>query len=206
MSQTQEFISAVVRSLPEIPADIQQGWIESPKGLAKVLREALCPPKWCEKDGVIYFSVTSNGKSGEEWIVHFKQKGCPLSKGAKRVLCSPDFKSTNSVTTKVAVLKGELFSNDDRITRKIRANAVERKLVTPSIELGCLVRDMFTDDEIRAMGINWLVTFHEPVVFDGPPHVLAASAFLGDERLDTSWADPDDRLDRDRGFVFAVLQ
>lgn len=43
MSQTHEFISAVVRNLPDdISPDVMQGWIGNPKALEKFLR-GLCP-------------------------------------------------------------------------------------------------------------------------------------------------------------------
>lgn len=42
-TQTARFIAAIATSLPEIPADVMQGWIENPKALQRALREALCP-------------------------------------------------------------------------------------------------------------------------------------------------------------------
>lgn len=204
--QDRKFCARVLENLPEMTADVKQGWIENPRGLAKVLREGLCPSKWYEKDKVIHFSATSNGLAAKEWIVHFEKKGYPLSDDAKRVLLSPQFVPTRGVTTQGVVLKGELFTDNNRITRKIRATAAERTLTAPSIEFGCLVRDMFTNDEIRALGLKWLVTFHEPVIIGGSPRVLATTSFGGGERLATGWASPGYEWDRDRGFVFAVPQ
>jgi hypothetical protein len=47
MSQRQEFLSVLVRNAPvdEMPEDVLQGWIQNPKGLQRVLREALVPPQ-----------------------------------------------------------------------------------------------------------------------------------------------------------------
>ena len=66
---------------------------------------------WTEKDGVIYFSVTSDGTTGEQWIARLEGKGFRLSGYTKQVLRSPDFKPTSGITTDVAVLKGSLFSD-----------------------------------------------------------------------------------------------
>jgi hypothetical protein len=163
--------------------------------------------RWREQDGVIYFSVTSNGMTGPQWIEHFEKKGIQLSKWAKDVLLSPDFKPTNGVTTEVAVLKGMLFEDNDRVTSKIRAEAGKRKLVKPNAELGCLIRDMFTDEEIAAMGLVWIVAFHEPIKdSDGVPYLLSADR-TGDGRwLYAYYGRPDNRWGRGDGFAFAVSQ
>lgn len=41
--QMVEFHAAVLRALPDLTAESAQGWIENPRGLAHVLREALMP-------------------------------------------------------------------------------------------------------------------------------------------------------------------
>lgn len=38
------------------------------------------PHFWREEDGVFYFSVTSDGTTGPEWIERFKSKGVPPRK------------------------------------------------------------------------------------------------------------------------------
>ncbi len=45
MRQLMKFISVLVDCLPEMAAEIMQGWIENPSGLKKVLKQALCPPE-----------------------------------------------------------------------------------------------------------------------------------------------------------------
>ncbi|MEK7606653.1 MAG: hypothetical protein AAB444_00415, partial [Patescibacteria group bacterium] len=80
-------------------------------------------PSWREEDGVIYFSVTSDGTTGEDWIKRLEGNSFHIEDYAKQVLRSPDFKPTNGVTTEVAVLKCRLFEDNDRITKKIRAYA-----------------------------------------------------------------------------------
>lgn len=43
--QTARFISAVSANLPELDADVMQGWIQNPKSLQEILACALCPPR-----------------------------------------------------------------------------------------------------------------------------------------------------------------
>src|SRR3989338_5485130 len=54
---------------------------------------------WHEEDGVIYFSVTSDGTTGEEWIKRLESDGFRIGKHARQILRSLDFKPTNGVTT-----------------------------------------------------------------------------------------------------------
>jgi len=160
---------------------------------------------WCEEGGVIYFSVTSDGTTGEDWITRLESKGFRVGDHAKQVLRSPDFKPTSGVTTEVAVLRGMLFEENDRITRKIRAEADKRKLEKPNAELACLIREKFTDKEIEAMGLWWIVAMHEPIEdFDGDPYLLSVLRDGGGRWLSACSVRPLLRWDRDRGFAFAV--
>ena len=162
---------------------------------------------WREKDDVIYFSVTSDGTTGRGWITRLKSEGFCLSDYAKQVLRSPDFKPTNGVTTEVAVLKWALFEENDRKMKKIRAEADKRKLSEPNAEVACLIRENFSDDDIEAMGLIWIVTMHEPIKdSDGDPRLLYADR-SGDGRwLDAYYVNPVSRWYRDYGFAFAVSQ
>ena len=160
-------------------------------------------PSWREADGVIYFSVTSYGTTGEDWIKRLKGNGFDVEYYAEHVLCSPDFKPTNGVTTEVAVLRGLLFEDNDRITLKIRAEADKRELSKPNAELACLIREKFTDREIEAMGPWRVIVMHEPIndAGDGPSLLDANRSGCGRglSILRASY-----RWHRDVGFAFAV--
>jgi hypothetical protein len=136
---------------------------------------------WREENGVIYFSVISDGTTGEDWITRLESKGFRVGDYAKQVLRTPNFKPTSGVTTEVAILKGTLFSDNDRIMKKIRAYADtlvlpdKRKLIKPNAELACLILLKFTDKEIEAMGLRYIVAMHEPMSdSDGDPGLLCA--------------------------------
>jgi hypothetical protein len=162
---------------------------------------------WREEDGVIYFSVTSDGTTGEDWIKRLEGNGFRVGDYAKQVLRSPDFKPTSGVTTEVAVLKGMLFEDNDRITKKIRAEADKRKLSKPNAELACLIREKFTDKEIEAMGLIWIVTMHEPINdSDGDPRLLRAYRYDVGRWLHAYRFRPGSRWNRGYGFAFVVSQ
>ena len=162
---------------------------------------------WRGQDGMIYLSVTSDGATGAQWIKRLKKKGFRIGDYAKQVLRSPDFKPTSGVTTEVAVLKGMLFEDNDRITKKIRAEADKRKLSKPNAELACLIREEFTDKEIEAMGLWYIVAMHESINdSDGAPFLLSARRGGGGPRLNAYGGRPGIGWCRGGGFAFAVPQ
>jgi hypothetical protein len=163
--------------------------------------------RWREQDGVIYFSVTSDGTTGEQWIERLEKKGFRIGDYAKSVLRSPNFKPTSGIATEVAVLKGELFSDNNRITKKIRADADNRKFTKPNAEVSCLIRENFSDKEIEELGLIWIVTMHKPINdFDGDSCLLSAYRSGDGRGLGADYGRPDDRWGRGGGFAFAVSQ
>lgn len=160
---------------------------------------------WREEDGVIYFSVESDGTTGEDWITRLESKGFRVGDYAKQVLRSPDFKPTSGVTTEVAVLKGMLWQDSNRITSQIRAEADKRKLSKLNAELACLIRLKFTDKEIEAMGLWYIVAMHEPIKdSDGAPLLLRADRDGDGRWLRACRGRPDYGWARGGGFAFAV--
>ncbi|MDP2668638.1 MAG: hypothetical protein Q8P07_02275 [bacterium] len=162
--------------------------------------------RWTNHGGIIYFPVTSDGTAGPQWIERLEGKGFRLSDDAKRVLRSPDFKPTNGVTTDSAVIKGELFEDSERTTKKIRALAEALKFTKPNAEVACLIREMFTDKEIEAMGLWWIVAMHEPIISDGRPHLLSAYRYGDGQWLGAYYDGPGSGWGRNDGLSFAVSQ
>ena len=162
---------------------------------------------WREENGVIYFLVTSDGTPGPDWIKRLKAKGFQIGDYTKSVLCSPDFKPTFGVATEVAILKGILFSNNDRITKKICNEAERRNLVKPNLEVACFIREKFTDEEIEAMGLWWVVTMHEPVKDSSDdPYLLGVSRDDGGHWLYACSVRPGLRWAHKCGFAFVFSQ
>ena len=163
--------------------------------------------QWREENGVIYFSVTSDGTTGKDWIKRLEGNGSHVGGYAKQVLRSPDFKPTSGVTTEIGVLKGELFTDKDRITDKIRLKAVQSKMILPEAEVACLIREKFTDKDLEAMGLIWIVAMHDPIKDSGGVPSLVSARRGGDGRwLDAYYDDPDGCWDRGVGFAFVVSQ
>ncbi len=100
-----------------------------------------------------------------------------------------------------------LFEDNDRITKKIRTEAANRKLETPNAEIACLIRELFTDKEIKAMGLTWIVAMHELIKdSDGDPDLLFANRLDDGRWLRAAYDEPDRGWNRGNGFAFAVSQ
>lgn len=171
------------------------------------LQISVIKSKWTEKDSVIRFSVTSDGTTGEQWITRLESKGFRVSDYAKIILRSKSFKPTSGVTTEITVLKGEIFSDNDRITKNIRKEAKNRKLSTPNAEVACFIREKFSDKELEAMGLYLIVTMHEPIKDSvGDPILLNAHRGGTGSWLGAYYDSPDNEWSRSHGFAFVLSQ
>ena len=180
-------------------------------GAKRLLRDELTLVEvdrpWREEDSVISFSVESNGTTGSQWIIVLESMGYSLSNYAKQVLLSRDFKPTDGMRTEIVVLKGDLFKDGDRSTKKIRTEASRRGFSAPNAEVACIIRLKFTDEEITKMGLWAIVAMHEPINdADGGPSLLGADRYGVGRWLDAYRGRPDSRWSRGSGFAFAVSQ
>jgi len=181
------------------------------EGVKKFLRDELIVSEptrsWREENGVIRFSVTSDGTTREQWIARLESKGFRVGDCAKSVLRSKSFKPSSGVTYEIAVFKGELFSDNERITKNIRKEAKIRKLSIPNAEAACLIREKFSDKELKVMGLHWIVVMHKPFKDSGGEPLLLSAGHYGahDSWLDALYGGPDGRWDRGDGFAFLAL-
>ena len=111
------------------------------------------------------------------------------------------------MTYEIAILKGMLFEDKNRITKNIRAEADKRKLTTPNAEVACLIRENFSDEEIEAMGLVWVAVIHEPIKdSDGDLDLLGVVRGDDGSWLYTDYGNPGHVWDRGGGFAFVVSQ
>jgi hypothetical protein len=119
---------------------------------------------WKEKDGVIYCTVTSDGTTGKEWIKRLHEKGfAPFQSLQNHVLLTNEFKATSGTIYLIAILRAERFSSENR-TNEILAKAAAMNLKSPHPEVGCLLREKFSDYVLfKDMKLERIVTMHDPI-------------------------------------------
>ena len=158
---------------------------------------------WTEKDGVIRFSVISDSTTGKQWIARLESKGFRISDYAKSVLRSKSFKPTSGIIYEVTILRGELFSDNERTTRNIREEAKKRSLSTPNAEIVCLIREKFSDKELETMELYYIVTMHNSIKdSNGDPRLLDIDRLVSGSWLYSCYDGPGCGWGRGRGFAF----
>ena len=164
--------------------------------------------RWREQDGIIYFTLPpTDGTTGRQWIERLAGKKIQIGEYSKYIFLSNDFKPTIGIITEIAVIKGMLFEDSERVTKNIRAMAESLKFTKPNPEVACLIREMFTDAEIEEMGLRWIVAMHEPIKdSDGAPSLLGTDRYDDGPWLRVYDDRPDGQWRRDYGFAFAVAQ
>ncbi|HPY08827.1 MAG: hypothetical protein ACOX0H_02545 [Patescibacteria group bacterium] len=165
--------------------------------------------KWREQDGSIYFSVTSDRTTGKEWIVRLMNNGFKLSDYATSILCSKEFKPSLGTTTEIVVLKDMFCDNNiglfsDWGIKNIRFKVANSKFVAPNAEVTCLIREAFSDAEMKLMGLGWIFTMHEPILdSDNKPLLLGISCRNGGSLLASNFDISTNKVDR-IGLAFAL--
>ncbi len=150
---------------------MRQTGIESPEEAVRLMNAGkisvslMIPlPRWSIENGAIHFSVVSKGETGEELQARYENNYAAMS-----YRISPDVQEILPRVTKtynrrveVVILRGELFSNDGRTTKNIRLEATGRGLRKPSAEIAWLIREQFSDQDLKDMDLNEIVVMHQP--------------------------------------------
>jgi hypothetical protein len=186
-------------------------WLGGPEGAKRCLRGELQltekERRWTDNgDGTISFVLPpTDGTTGPQWIKRLEGKGYTLSRWAKDVLNSEDFTPTEEgVTYQVTVLRGELWSsNSNRTSKNVCAEAKRRNIPDLPAEAACLTREIFSNEDLREMGLSWLVVMHKPIKdSDGDPSVLSVGSYDSEPWLDADSGHPSVRWFAVGGFAF----
>jgi hypothetical protein len=95
------------------------------------------------------FSVESRGKTGRDWLDFFEGK---VSKRAKEVLFSEDFKPTNGVIYNLQHAPGKMRNGGGRSPTGVRLAGGKIIPRNTSLELSCLIREQMSEDDFRKLG------------------------------------------------------
>lgn len=208
-----------VPSTPLVPGVVDFKMLASlvsPQGTISVEDYQRClKPKWTvATNGVIYITFpATTGRTGKKWITYFQQKGDDLSDYAKSVLRSKQFQPTTGVVHRIAILPAKLWRDNERLTQHMRQDAETgaftngQNLTDPNPEVGCLIRDYLTDEEIKALGFQYIVVMHPPIPDSGGrPRLLAALRYDTGRRLHAYYGHPDRQWHGDGGFAWSDPQ
>lgn len=111
---------------------------------------------WEKTDDTVSFSVISDKTSGPQWLKRLKNKGVYVDDTAKKMLLSKAFKPTDEVVTKVVIFRVPyaMFGEGSPLSLAEAKGAVE---AVNGMELACLIRDKFTNQQFFLMGFSILM-------------------------------------------------
>lgn len=168
---------------------MQQTGVTDPEEAVRLVNSGdyivMLPPLWSEDVGIIPCSVVSDGTTPFDWHERLK-KNFQIGYNARLILLdnrAKTFIPTNGIKTKIAILHGKLFAKKDRTFAKIKEFAQKKNMLPPNGEVGCLLREEFTNDAIAAMGLRAIIVMHEPLM---APYVFGSSTFTNPYYLDIS--------------------
>lgn len=157
---------------------------------------------------IVLPAIITDGRTGEEFIQTLRKKGYRVSDWARDILKKSAFVTTKEVIYKPVVIKGDEFSDSERSSKNIRAEAKRCGYLTPPAELAPYLREILSDEETRKTGLWWLVNMHEPINdSEGTPRIFDVS-----RRVDGLWlhasfdGNPTGGWFREAGFVFLLPQ
>jgi hypothetical protein len=179
----------------------------------EVLRGALKvvtgTPKWSiGEDGLVRFSLTADGTSGSDWEVRLARGGYPVkSTPLNQIMFEPRHFKPTVETRELVILPGTAVSNGSgRVAvTEMYAEARRRRFKRPNSEIGPLMREMFSYDDIEALGLYSIFIGHKSVVEDG-----YHCNFYMDDRAGGRWLsvlqgkDPASQIRDDIGYVFEI--
>lgn len=150
-----------------------------------------------------FFEITTNDRSGQRHIMDLYSQGYHVDGITREVLYSNKFVATNGVTSKLALIMGDEFKDEQRTDENIRAEAAKRGYLDPPVELSPYVREMFSDEDLEQTGLSTLVVMHQPVTSSTGYLILLGLYRLFGGRILLGFAGLPD-LSRDTGFLFLV--
>jgi len=167
---------------------------------------ALSAKKWWELDNVIYTAITPDGTSGSAWPDRLEKALYHVEDIAMGVFASNDFTPMSDLKPRVvAILKGDLFKAEERTTHSVCAEIAQRSFQQLPADATGYIREKFTDDDIEAMDLVWIVVTHKAIRINDAWYWLSAHRFDNGSWVSAYQCRPEHRLwDKEFGFACEV--
>lgn len=166
--------------------------------------------KWQKENNAIYFSVQSDGTTGPKWIDRLREQGKGVTENAKALLMSRKFKATKNIKKDLVILFfDDIDCKNSNIYeyRYIYANKSRHKLERADAETACLIRELFSDKEIKKMGFSLIIVPHDKIRDKTNERVtfqISSSGF--GNWLDVHRTDSNNGYYNSFGFVFVLAK
>jgi hypothetical protein len=161
---------------------------------------------WHEQDGIIYLNLPPIDDTIDSNLFEYLEKeGVKMGGFGKRILNQADTHCKEGALSKLAILKGEYFTDSNRTTKNISIQGEFLGMKKPNLRDACRVRKYFTEEDIQKMGIDWIIIMHEPFKYEEEYPILLGTG----QRDKVPWLYPiydipDSILDVGGGFAFSI--
>lgn len=113
---------------------------------------------------VKYFTVVTEGVTGQKWIERLEFEGVKLSERAKQILLSDLFVPTSGRVVNLALLTSKSLQDRRRTVYEAYDYAEANGLgEVQDIEVACMVAERFSKDNLKALGLSSIVVTHVPL-------------------------------------------
>ena len=109
-----------------------------------------------EKDGIIYFSIFSEGLTAEQWLEYFEKNAMTISSAVKNILLSMRFKPTIGEKY-FAIIKPNNFTDETRTLENIKTLAQTKRFRKLNAETICLLREALSDHDLENFGLKEVI-------------------------------------------------
>ena len=154
-----------------------------------------------------FFEITTTKYTSSEWIDCFEKHDYIILHGrAKEVLRLAEFLTSDSITYKLALIMGDEFEEHERNNNNIRAKAASKGWIAPPIDVAPLLPMIFSNRDLKRMGLKTLVVMHDPITTsDDNLYLLAADGNGNKQNLSVFRGEPHMRwVSHTFGFLFLV--
>jgi hypothetical protein len=159
-----------------------------------------------EKNGMYFFSVTSDGTTGKDWGGRITTHMNNYVYNHLKLL-----NTTNGVTSNLVLIKGDFFKKFAKESwipnEKMQKFALENGFKSPSAEVSGLVYEVLADNDLyKKMKISVVTIMHEPINdLDGKPYIFCVQSNGENLYLEIANASPDAIRPEWQYYVFEVI-
>lgn len=200
-------IGKIYRKANELVKRLNEGVIDYEDVLNQILeilgfQNLSNPTSYNEKDYMINLSLVSNGLGWEEWIDRLEELGYIITDS----ICSDYFEyffpSKKGTIYNITILKWEIFSDKNLLTKNIYNKARELNLANSSLELGFLLREALSNSDLEKMGLSWLTVISPQKPISGKSRFFSLRNNKKGDILDLYYRAEGKEWRRRSGFVF----
>ncbi len=142
-----------------------------------------------EVDDHIFFTLPkTDGTSGPAWLERLRDQGYAIEPNVEAILRSRSFVPTRGLVYHIAAVRSVRWAPGEIRIADPLAYFIRRRYRMMHPEAVCLMREFFSREDFKSLGISWLAGLHGPETVDGLEMVLDIASDEDADRIGTCCA------------------